>query len=67
MVVLALRATLVGDRVQPRPVGGEAVTVSDIVPPNPWSPVVVIDDVPGEPVRIVTFVWFAAITKSWIV
>ena len=67
LVVLALRATLVCDRVQARPVGGEAVTVSEIVPLNPWRPVVVIDEVPDVPARSVTFVWFAAMAKSWIV
>jgi hypothetical protein len=58
---------VVGDIVQARPVGGEVVAESDIVPVNPWRPVTVIVDVPVAPAGIVTLAGLAATAKSWIV
>jgi hypothetical protein len=56
--------TLVGVRVQVRPVAGETVAASDTTPLNPWRPVTVIVEVPEAPARIVTVVGLAAIVKS---
>jgi len=57
--------TLVGVRVQVRPVAGETVAESETTPANPWRPVTVIVEVPEAPARIVTLVGLAAIVKSW--
>ena len=65
MVVVAVSAMLVGVKLQLSPVGGEAATESDIVPANPWSPVVVINDVPVAPAKVVTLVAAEETEKSW--
>jgi hypothetical protein len=56
--------TLVGDRVQVRPVAGETVADSDTTPLNPCRPVIVIVEVPVWPARTVTLVGLADIVKS---
>ena len=50
-----------------RPVGGEVDTERDIVPANPWRPVVVTVEVPVEPARMETLTGLAPIAKSWTV
>ena len=59
-----VRETLVGDGVQAKPEGGEVATENDIVPANPWRPVIVIVEVPVAPARSVTLVGLAATAKS---
>jgi len=59
--------TLVGVRVQVRPVAGEMLEDSDTTPENPWSAVTVMVDVPAVPAFTVTAVGLAAIVKSWTV
>jgi len=59
LVVVELRATLVGDRVHARPVEGETVAARLTVPVNPPEPVTVIVEVPVAPARIVTLVGLA--------
>ena len=59
--------TLVGVRVQVKPVAGETVAVRLTTPLKPCRPVTVIVDVPEAPARIVTVVGLAAIVKSWTV
>jgi len=56
--------TLVGVRVQVRPVAGETVEANVTVPVNPWTAVTVIVEVPAAPARIVTVVGLAATVKS---
>jgi hypothetical protein len=56
---------LVGDRPQTKPVGGEVVTESCIVPGNPCRPVIVIAEVPVAPARTETLVGLATRAKSW--
>ena len=65
--MVAVSAKLLGDRVQFRPVGGEVDTERDIVPANPWRPVVVTVEVPVEPARMETLTGLAPIAKSWTV
>ena len=57
-------ATLVGLRVQVRPVEGEIVSVNATAPVKPFVPVTVIVDVPGEPTAVLTFVGAATRVKS---
>jgi len=59
--------TLVGVRVQVRPVAGDTVAVRATTPLKPWRAVTVIVEVPEAPARTVTAVGLAAIVKSWIV
>ena len=59
--------TLVGVRVQVKPVAGETAAVRLTIPLKPCRPVTVIVDVPEAPARIVTVVGLAAIVKSWTV
>jgi hypothetical protein len=66
-VVLALSATLVGETVQVRPIEGDTVLDSEIVPVNPWRPVSAIVDVPDAPAKRVTVVGLADRVKSWTV
>jgi hypothetical protein len=63
-VVEAVSETLVGDGVQAKPDGGEIATESDIVPTNPWRPVIVIAEVPVALAITVTLVGLAATAKS---
>jgi hypothetical protein len=57
------RVTLVGLRVQVRPVLGDTEEVSETVPVNPFWEVTVIVDVPVTPARTVTLVGLAVIVK----
>ena len=59
--------TLVGVRVQVKPVAGETVAVRETIPLNPLRAVTVTVEVPEAPARIVTVVGLAAIVKSWTV
>jgi len=59
LVVVELRATLVGESVHARPVEGETVAARLTVPVNPPEPVTVIVEVPVAPARIVTLVGLA--------
>jgi len=56
--------TLVGVRVQVKPVAGETVAVRETIPLNPFCAVTVTVEVPAAPARIVTAVGLAAIVKS---
>lgn len=56
--------TLVGVRVQVRPVLGDRVEARATVPANPFSAVTVIVEVPLAPARTVTLVGLATIVKS---
>jgi len=64
-VTLLLSEALVGETVQVRPVEGETVFDSEIVPVNPWRPVSAIVDVDDAPARSVTVVGLADTVKSW--
>jgi hypothetical protein len=59
--------TLVGVRVQVRPVEGEADAARPTTPLNPCKAVTVIVEVPETPARTVTVVGFDAKAKSWTV
>jgi len=59
--------TLVGVRVQVRPVVGETVAVRLTTPLKPWSAVIVIVEVPAVPALVATEAGLAAIVKSWTV
>jgi hypothetical protein len=56
--------TLVGVRVQVRPVAGLMLEVKLTTPANPSSAVTVIVEVPDAPARMVALVGLAAIVKS---
>lgn len=64
LVVVELRATLVGDSVQVRPVEGETVSVRLTVPVNPPEPVTVMVEVPVAPALIKTLVGLAERVKA---
>jgi len=53
--------------VQVRPVAGETLADSETIPLKPFSPVIVIVEVPAAPVFTLTDVGLAAIVKSWTV
>lgn len=59
--------TLVGARVQDKPVAGETVADNDTAPLKPFRAVTVMVEVPEAPARIVTVVGLAVIVKSWTV
>ena len=59
--------TLVGVRVQVRPVAGDTVAVRLTTPLKACSAVTVIAEVPDAPARMVALVGLAAIVKSWTV
>ena len=63
LVVVELRATLVGDRVHARPVEGETVAVRLTVPVNPPEPVTVMVEVPVAPALMETDVGLAERVK----
>jgi len=56
--------TLVGVRVQVKPVAGDTAEVRLTTPVKPFSAVTVIVEVPEAPARIVTVVGLAAMVKS---
>jgi len=58
------RVTLVGVRVQVRPVVGDTVAASVTVPVKPWRDVTVIVEVPAVPALTVTLVGLATTVKS---
>ena len=58
------REMLVGDRVQVRPVEGEATAVSETVPVNPLKPATVIVEVPAVPEDTTTLAGLPAMVKS---
>ena len=57
--------TLVGVRVQVRPVAGDMLEVSDTTPANPLRAPMVIVEVPAALTLTLTLVGLAAIVKSW--
>jgi len=61
------RVTLVGARVQARPVAGETAAVKLTVPVKPWTEPTVIVEVPEAPASTVTLVGLAVTVKSWTV
>ena len=67
LVVVVLRAILVGDRVHVRPVEGETVAVGATVPVNPSRPAMVIVDGPDPLDGMATLVGLAVTVKSWTV
>jgi len=58
------RVTLVGVRVQVRPVVGDIAAVRVTVPVNPWRAVTVMVDVPAVPALTVKLVGLAVTVKS---
>ncbi len=56
--------TLVGDRVQVRPVAGDTEAVRATVPVNPLTGAIVIVEVPVPPTVMLTLVGLALIVKS---
>ena len=56
--------TLVGVRVQVKPVAGDTAEVRLTTPVKPFRAVTVIVEVPEAPARIVTVVGLAAMVKS---
>ena len=64
LVVVPVRDTLVGDRVQVRPVNGETTPDRATVPVKPFTPETVIVEVPGEPWTTETVVGLATTMKS---
>jgi hypothetical protein len=64
LVVPLLSVTLVGDRVQLRPVDGETVSVRLTVPANPLRLVTVMAEVPVPPEGKLTVVGLAVTVKS---
>jgi len=58
------RVTLVGVRVQVRPVAGETEAVRLTVPVKPWTEPTVIVEVPEAPASTVTLAGLAVIVKS---
>lgn len=63
-VVELVSTTLVGVRVQVKPVDGEMVSERATVPVKPLRPETVIVDVPGLPTATLTLVGLAATVKS---
>ena len=63
-VVVLVRETLVGLRVQVRPVEGDTVSDSVTVPVKPLTAAVVIVDVPADPKTTETVVGLALTVKS---
>ena len=59
--------TLVGVRVQVRPVVGDTVAVRLTTPVKPWRAVIVIVEVPAVPAFVETAVGLADMVKSWTV
>jgi hypothetical protein len=59
--------TLVGVRVQVRPVAGDADAARPTTPLNPCNAVTVIVEVPETPAMTATVVGFDARAKSWTV
>jgi hypothetical protein len=57
--------TLVGARVQVRPVDGDTTAVRLTTPLKPWSAVTVTVETPETPARTGTEVGFATTVKSW--
>ena len=67
LVVPLVSVTLVGDRVQLRPVAGETGAVRLMVPANPLRAVTVTADVPVPPEAKLMVVGLATTVKSWTV
>jgi hypothetical protein len=65
LVVDVLSATVDGDRLQGRPVEGETVAVSEIVPAKPSRPVTVTVEVAVTPAKTGTLIGLAVTAKSW--
>ncbi len=59
--------TLVGVRVQVRPVAGLTAEARLTIPPKPFTAATVIVEVPGTPTLTATDVGNALIVKSWTV
>ena len=67
LVPVEPNVTLVGERVQLRPVTGEIAAVSVTVPVNPWMFDTNTVEVPSDPAFTVTLVGLSATEKSWTV
>jgi hypothetical protein len=63
-VVVVVNATLVGFNVHTRPVDGETMEVSVIVPVKPSEPVTIMVELPVPPAKTIMFVGDAATPKS---
>jgi hypothetical protein len=59
-----VRVTLVGDRVQDRPVDGDIEEVRLTVPGNPFTDMIVIVVVPAKPALVAMLIGLALIEKS---
>jgi hypothetical protein len=59
--------TLVGDRLQVKPVAGDTVDVRATVPPKPRSALTLMVDDPEAPARTLMLVGLAETVKSWTV
>ena len=64
LVPVAPNVTLVGERIQLRPVTGEIVAVNVTVPENPWIFVTNTVEVPADPAFTVTVVGLSVTEKS---
>jgi hypothetical protein len=64
LVVDVLRVKVDGDKLHARPIEGETVVVSEIVPAKPSRPVTVIVEVPVAPAETGTLVGLADSAKS---
>jgi hypothetical protein len=64
LVPVAPSVTLVGERVQLRPVTGEIAAVNVTVPMNPWTFVTNTVEVPADPAFTVTVVGLSVTEKS---
>ena len=64
LVPVAPNVTLVGERIQLRPVTGEIVAVNVTVPVNPWIFVTNTVEVPADPAFTVTVVGLSVTEKS---
>ena len=64
LVPVLPNVTLVGERVQVRPVLGETLVASATVPVNPWTLFTITVEVPADPAFITTFAGLSVIEKS---
>jgi hypothetical protein len=63
-VIVVLKATLVGERLQVIPASGETASERDRIPENPSRLLTVIVEVPAVPARAVTIAGDGRILKS---
>lgn len=65
LVCVPVRETLVGDRLQVRPVDGDTVVARPTLPANPCKPPTVMAEVPAAPTFEPVLVGLADTEKSW--